>query len=357
MPTTPETIAVPETVLPALTSAQAVIRDLEWERAGTAQELRIDVQSSQTRAHSVITVLAATSRAGVRRYYLKTLRATEANLDLKRAQARQEYELLGTLWQRFELFEQLGVIRPIACWPDRLSILTEGFEGEKLSRFLHRGRGLKAADAQAQIATLCRHVGQWLGLFQRFTSHPGPETFEPAELLAYCQRRLRILGDARSASFGATEAVKVMSGLERIAAHVEARDRSLVGRHNDFRPDNIVTDGARIAVLDFTGFGLGPPLYDFVKFWMKLDDLRLGIAFRPSVVRRWQRAFTEGYGQPVELGAPLCALLRAANILDKLSEAALPRAAAPPLMRRVLRTLHHRAHVRMLHHVMEECRG
>jgi hypothetical protein len=81
-----------------------------------------------------------------------------------------------------------------------------------------------------------------------------------------------------------------------------------------------VTDGARIAVLDFTGFTHGPALYDFMKFWMKLDDFRFGPFFGATRVAGWQAAFTEGYGGG-DLGGPLARFLALANRLDKLSEA------------------------------------
>jgi hypothetical protein len=73
-------------------------------------------------------------------------------------------------------------------------------------------------------------------------------------------------------------------------------------------------------VLDFTGFTYGPPLYDFMKFWMRLDYLGFGPASARSRIERMQRAFAEGYKHPVNLQSPLAMLLRLANILDKMSE-------------------------------------
>ncbi|HXH83829.1 MAG TPA: phosphotransferase [Candidatus Tectomicrobia bacterium] len=306
------------------------------------------------RAHSIITVFRVTGPAAVPRYYLKTLRATEQNAELKRVQAAQEYELLRMLWHRFEPFGAFGVIRPVAFWPERSSFLTEAFDGEKLSRFLHRGRGWNAGPAAAHIETAVRHVGEWLARFQQFTRRPATERFEPGDVLAYCERRLRVLANARDARVSARWAREVMTRLERLGGLVGPDERRLVGCHNDFRPDNIVTDGRRIAVLDFTGFRPGPAMQDFVKFWMKLEDLRLGLSLRPRLVRRWQSAFADGYGEPVALGSPLGVLLRAANILDKLSETVPTGAGRRLAIRDALRRVLERSHVRALGRLLEE---
>jgi len=182
---------------------------------------------------------------------------------------------------------------------------------------------------------VCRRVGQWLALFQAFTKPASPDSFDPAEIVAYCARRLRLLEEARSAGFPVVMPREILGQVERLAGGIGSGDLGVVGRHNDFRPDNIVTDGDRVAVLDFTGFTYGPPLYDFMKFQMKLEDFARGTTLRPRAVGRWQSAFLDGYGSPVDLGSPLARLLRVANSLDKMSELAVcHRAAAWSLIRR-----------------------
>jgi hypothetical protein len=295
---------------------------------------RVEVESTAVRTHSIITVLRTAAGGRTARYYLKTLRAGAATFDLKREQARREFELLVELEGRFRGDPELGAVRPVHCWPDQLSLLTEEFPGEKLSRAIARARGVAGVRSADAVAALCGRVGRWLALFQALVPPPRPVALV-ADLLAYSERRLRLLTDARPREFR-TLAAPLLRRLATVAGDVGASDLRGVARHNDFRPDNIMTDGTRIAVLDFTGFTTGPALYDFVKFWMKLDDLAFGVSYRRSVVSAWKRAFAEGYGVRPDLDSPVCLLLRAGNVLDKLSEAAGPAAPPRPLGARLI---------------------
>jgi hypothetical protein len=308
----PELATVPPD---AAALALAMARDVLKDRALGRGE--VDVESTAMRSHSIVTVIGVRARGRTRRYYLKTLRATDATLELKRAQARREFDVLVELERRLWDDPELGAVRPVRCWPDQLSLLTEEFPGEKLARALSRGRG--PGRAAAELAGLCRRVGRWLALFQALVPPAGAATVE--DLLGYCERRLRLLVDCRPRDFRDL-AGPLARRLESLAAAIDPADLRSVARHNDFRPDNIMTDGVRVAVLDFTGFTGGPALYDFVKFWMKLDDLAFGVSYRPSVVESWKQAFTDGYGVRPDVGSPICVLLRAGNVLDKLSEAA-----------------------------------
>jgi hypothetical protein len=81
----------------------------------------------------------------------------------------------------------------------------------------------------------------------------------------------------------------------------------------------LARDG-RLIVLDFTGYTQGPRLYDFMKFWMRLEYLAFGPPASRARVGRLQQSFRQGYERPVDLDAPLAELLRLANLLDKMSE-------------------------------------
>jgi hypothetical protein len=282
--------------------------------------VRARVVSMLKRNHSLITVLEVAGATGPRRFFLKTLRG---NLALKRRQLEREFSLLEELALRFAPHPGMGVIQPVRAWPEHASMLTEEFSGVTLERFLARARRVPLPRATERAAALCRSVGSWLALFQGFTKPPESTLFDPQDLVRYCERRLGILADAAAREPAFRTPADLGPRVRSLAATVELSECLQVGRQNDFRPDNILTDGERVAVLDFTGFTYGPPLYDFMKFHMKLEDLAHGLMLRPAAVAGWMQAFRDGYGAPVDLRSPLARLLRVANTLDKMSELTL----------------------------------
>lgn len=233
-------------------------------------------------------------------------------------------------------------------------MLTEEFRGETFERFLLLARRFPTPRASRRAATLCYQVGRWLSLFQGFTKPLDSTLFEPLDLVRYCERRLRILADSEARDSAYRAPASVLQRAEQIAAAVKPAECVRVGQQNDFRPDNILTDGERVAVLDFTGFTYGPALYDFMKFQMKLEDLRLGFMLRPRAVEALPAAFAEGYGTPVDLRSPLARLLRIANILDKMSELALGGMKLPSSSRRRRQFAQYRARLAALETTLRE---
>jgi Phosphotransferase enzyme family len=322
--------------------AMGEVERLAPQYLSPAAPSRTRLVSTLRRTHSLIGVIELLGPKGRRRFFLKTLRTNAGNLALKRRQLEREFSLLQELELRFEPYPGIGVIRPVRGWPEHASMLTEEFRGETLELFLSRTRRFPTPRATKRAAALCHRVGRWLALFQGFTKPPDSTLFDPSDLVRYCERRLRILADAESRDPAYRAPACLLQWAERLAAAVEPTECLQVGRQNDFRPDNILTDGERLAVLDFTGFTYGPPLYDFMKFQMKLEDLGRGFMLRPGAVRTWPTAFLEGYGTTVDLRSPLARLLRIANILDKMSELALGNVTSSSVSRR-RQVAHYRA--------------
>jgi aminoglycoside phosphotransferase (APT) family kinase protein len=334
---------MPEELAPLMSLALGEVERLGPQYLSPAAPCRARLVSVSRRSHSLIGVIELLGPKGSRRFFVKTLRTNPENLALKRRQLEREFSLLEELALRFEPHPRMSVIRPVRGWPEHVSMLTEEFRGETLERFLSHARRFPTPRATKRSAALCYRVGRWLALFQGFTKPPDSTLFDPSDLVRYCERRLRILADAESRHPAYRAPADLLRRAEGLAAAVEPAECLQVGRQNDFRPDNILTDGESVAVLDFTGFTYGPPLYDFMKFQMKLEDLVRGFMLRPRAVEAWQTAFAEGYGTAVDLRSPLARLLRIANILDKMSELALGDVMDPSASPRRRQVAHYRA--------------
>lgn len=331
-----------------IAEACAALERSAADHLGAPGPCRAEVVTVTPRTHSTDTIIRLSSGDLSKRFRLKTLVSSAEMREIKRSQIATEFRLLTDLGARFRPHPLLGVITPVECWPEQLSMLTEEFPGRTLEAALAEAKIFRPRLATDAMMPLCHRVGRWLRLFQEFTTPEVERRFDLSELLAYCERRLRLLGRTAASGVDDRLAVSLSARLERLASATAPADLLVVGRHNDFRPDNILTDGQRIIVLDFTGFTHGPALYDLVKFWMKLDDYRFGPLFSDRAVDDWQAAVVEGYGRPLDTSAPLFTLLRLANILDKMSEIVAHEAAPPALSRRLVQRRWYRARLRAI---------
>jgi hypothetical protein len=343
-----ESISAPDAFRPAVETALREVERLAPIYRVPATSATARLLQARTRSHSFIGVIELGEPGHRCRFFLKTVRANATNLDLKRAQLEREFAMLEELSLRFTPHSDLTVIKPVLCWPEQLSMLTEEFPGVTIERFLSTARRVPTSSALSRAAAVCRRVGRWLALFQGFTKPHDTHLFDATELVRYCERRCRILRDSAAHGFDLIAPRDLLALLERLAATAGADELVQVGRQNDFRPDNMLTDGRRVAVLDFTGFTYGPALYDFMKFQMKIEDLARGLSLRPRAVTAWQVAYAEGYGTPVDFKAPLAQLLRVANLLDKMSEFPLWQGATASTIERRWRFRHYQERLRDL---------
>ncbi len=279
------------------------------------------VVSVQPRTQSTIYVIALRNGRAEKRFYLKTLNLDSNGRAAKIQAAATEYQVLQELTTRFAPYPQLGVVKPAASMPEDLSLLTEEFPAQKLDVVLARASRFSQRNKETQRAVfLCHLVGEWLRRFQTFTFPDPASSYDPSELLAYCDERLRIIMTDTRRRMTQGHSAAVRRHLEGLIDRLEPAELRLTGRQNDFRPDNMLTRDGKLVVLDFTGFTYGPPLYDFMKFWMRLDYLGFGPTTAAARIERMKCAFAEGYQHPVNLRSPMARFLRLANILDKMSE-------------------------------------
>jgi Phosphotransferase enzyme family len=270
------------------------------------------------------------------RFFLKTLRATPQTRAEKRDAIMTEYRILATLREQFAGLPYLTVVRPVACFAEELSLLTEEWPGRGLDTVLGGVGGVRGRKRREETARQCELAGEWLKHFQSFTVPEEPRTFDLAELFQYCEERLNLVRGAGARQLDGDTAVRVRRRLERLAVDVDRGELAVSGQHNDFRPENMLGDGSRLALLDFTGFRHGTRLYDFMKFWLKLEDVEGSVFGRGREVSELQTAFRAGYGLGADPRGPLGMLIRAAFVLDKLSEAVDPDLPRAPLGRRAV---------------------
>ncbi len=298
----------------------------EGRLRGMKEAARIRVVREQSRPTSIVQLVEIDAGAvAPRRYYVKTLHATPETRELQLARVRAEFAILQELDKRFAPLGLLGVVRPVALLADDLTLVTEEFPGESLDTIINRLRPWRTGSPRRRVAELLDGVGCWLWHFQEFTTRLG-ERYDVAELFDYCDDRLRLLVDSPRSGLSPSRARSILGRLAYLGAQVDGIDLEVAGRHNDFRPEHVIVGDDRLVVLDFTGFTRGPRLYDFMKFWMRLEYKASGV-FGPSRELAYMHdSFRRGYGRWVDADAPLARLLRGSNLLDTMTDLA----EAPP---------------------------
>lgn len=319
---------------PSVSALDRARRFLSGEAAGAQAIAPTRLVASRRRPDSTIHLISVGDDRSERRFYLKTLHLGSGTHSQRRQAIAAEYDTLLRLRESFAGTPHLTVVRPVACFPDDLSLLTEEWPGRPVDTVLGGRRLLPWRHNRKGGQDVCGLAGEWLRLFQSFIAPTARAPFDLAQIFSYCDERLKIIVDSRHGGLDARIASGLTRRLDELARDVGPEELSLVARHNDFRPENMLTDGVRLAVLDFTGVTWGPRLYDFMKFWMKLEDLAAPPFGRVRTARSLQAAFADGYGHRVELRSPLALLIRAAFALDKLSEAVDPDLPRPSLSRR-----------------------
>ena len=261
------------------------------------------VSRLEGRRYSSIHLLTAAATADTVR-----ARTGSDTLVLKRYRSAQgdrrqrEFEDLERVWSA--LGEAGGAVRPVACYPELGALITARAAGRSLAPLVRRAVAWTGdRETLALAAAHCAAAGAWLRRFQtagapQVQGARPPHLSDAAAFLAYVDERLRLL---EHASPGIDTALR-----GRLLAHAASALQALSPRtfadvtwsHSDFGPHNILAEPARLHVLDFE---LLPqhPCFD-VAYFVECLHGHTGPWVDSARVRRLERAFLAGYGEPLD---------------------------------------------------------
>ncbi len=297
----------------------AAIRPVLGELESRAAELfadpdaRIEPLAAEERQYSFL--LRAEVRVGQQahlgpRIFIKVLNpnATMLGMDALRQRVAREFEVTTQVHAAVAHRDDLFAIRPIACFPDRLAVITEESEGRTLLDCLQRGAawwssGRAVDDLERNVAG----VGRWLRVFQTLEGPDGPLSLEG--LCEYVDVRLHRLASDSSIDFTQGQRRRIQAHLESLAGAVRSHDLRDVVVHGDFAPANILVVGGRVAVLDFAMARRGSHLHDVTRLLVQLDLLCAKPWFRPTVIVELQRRVLRAFDPALEPSHPLVRFL------------------------------------------------
>jgi hypothetical protein len=259
-----------------------------------------------------------------------------------RTRVEHDYATNRRIHDGLARFPAFGAVRPLICYPDALTIVTEEATGETLLAHLERHAAwFPSPSVVAQLGATMAAAGQWVRAFQ--TIEPEGEPIAVADLRAYIDVRLQRLAAAGSPVITPASRGAVLAHIDALSAALAPTDCRSVVIHADLAPGNMLVSGDRIVVLDFAMTSRGTRLHDLTRLYLQTDLLGAKPQFRRQVLDAALLALLDGYEPGLTTGDPLFRLLSLLHRVNHLGTLTLNRARFPAsLYNRRLRSIHGR---------------
>jgi len=239
---------------------------------------------------------------------------------------QREYDFLCKLDRFFGADPMTRTVRPVACYVEYPAIITEEAPGvDGLTVLKSSQRFFSGMSATKLIEDVCFRCGTWLSKFQRYTASDAADRFSLGVMRTYNDRRLQTLARTGFRGFGEAERGKTLRLFDRLAESIADRELNVVGVHGDFSLGNVLVSSKYVTVMDFPTFTTGSPFHDLTYFYDNLQKLALSWRCRALVIAHLSRDFLAGYGEDVDVLAPMFRLFQLQHVLCNLSSMATQR--------------------------------
>ena len=208
-----------------------------------------------------------------------------------RARVEKDFRVTQRVFERMAGGDRYGAVRPIACYPALLAIVTEEVPGDTLLKAVEqRMRWALDSSRSADLEEVFGAAGTWIREFQE----PAEGSFSPAWIRDYIDSRLQRIAKVSGAR-GDRLRERVLRHIDRLGSRLPDAPAAEVTVHADLSPSNIMVCDQRVVVLDFAMARPGHPLQDVARLFTQLDLLALKPQFRRAAVRPLQLALLRGF--------------------------------------------------------------
>ena len=211
----------------------------------------------------------------------------------------------------------LTAVRPIACFPEELAIVTGEAVGPMLSQVLaRRAAGWPRPSVVRELSQLLYRVGAWLKAAQ--DALPEDHPLDREAMRTYLDKRFTDLETTGAIRLTTSGRDAIARCRDRLLRDATAEGLRRVWIHADFCPENIITRGGDITVLDFMMAKTGTKYHDLAHLFMHLEAMQVKPWFRPAIVARLQRDLMAGFEPGLTVGRPLFALMLLQHVVCHL---------------------------------------
>ena len=207
----------------------------------------------------------------------------------------------------------LGVIRPIAAFPDLLAVVTEEANGVTLLDYLQKLAWRPAASLIDDARRTLERVGAWLAWYRQ-TSPPSVDVIPVSEIRDYLDLRLRLLAENPRAPFSREDRSQLLNAFDAAAQRLDSDPRRLT-IHADLALANVLVHESEVTVLDFAVPATGTVLHDIAHLHMQIGLLAAKPHYRPQLVTGLQEAMLRGYQPGLRADDPLFELMSLQHVV------------------------------------------
>lgn len=290
---------------PAITHPGMQVRPLSTVSRGNSNILRIQLQSDEENQYLLMKAY---------KHYQGFPRQEMVGW------LKKDYTTMERLYTHWQNSSKFAIPRPIACYPDLLILVMEEWPGKDLTVVLKQEAHLfPSENTMERLEHLCYLCGEWVKAHQNsdfVKEHPA--TFYLATFLDYIDIRLRNLVQCPGVPLDELFRKQILQYVQRRWPDLDPSETRTVDVHGDYAPCNVMTDGAKLIIIDFTSYGRGSIYQDLSRFYHQLDMYLFKPIFRPKVIRRLQRALLDGYEPKLEVEHPLFELMLVRHTLCHL---------------------------------------
>jgi hypothetical protein len=249
----------------------------------------------------------------------------EGGLDTLRRRVAEDFDTTRRVHDWMAHHGDLSTVPPVACYPELLSIVTEEVAGPTLLDLLPA----EAAwfPSSGRLAAACKtmsSVGRWVRVFQDIDNAGGQVTI--ASVRDYIDHRMKRLVPSAGGKFTEADRARVLRHVDDLGAGIDPAELREVAIHADLSLGNVLVAGRRIVVLDFAMAKRGTRLHDLTRLFIQVQLLGIKPHFRPTVIRRLQRALLQGFDPTLSEDRPLLRLMVLMHRINHLTTLTVNRA-------------------------------
>ena len=293
--------------------------------------VRLEPVSYQERPFSHVLRVAVFTSAASRpatHLFVKVFKASAVDVPRMGQRVARDFETTSRIHHTLSRWNDLGGVRPIACYPEHLATVTEEAAGQTLAAYLQAGARWRPSQHQiVGLSKTMERVGRWVRAFQ--TSAPPRGQMTVDQLRSYVDLRLARLVDLPAAGFGAEDRRRVLAHIDRLGGAVEAIDLAEVPIHADLAPGNVLVSPDRVTVLDFAMSSVGSRLHDVARLFLQVNLMALKPQFSRAVLGRLTVSLLGGFDPGLNARRPMFRLLLLQHRINHLATLSTTREAFP----------------------------
>ena len=272
---------------------------------------RVELLSTERRQYSDIAQVRVRGDAVSTEAFIKVTRPQgESQSDHQNMAGRVQHEFdeAARVHRAMGGHSRLGVVRPLACIPEKFVLITERAPGRPLDAVLEtEATGWPATSTVERLSAVMASVAEWLRTFHRV--RPVSGRFDLDGMREYLDIRLVRLVANRRSGFDEADREAVLAHFDDRRRDVAGDDLTLVAIHADLAPGNVLVHGDKVTVLDFAMAKTGSVFHDLSRLYSQLGFLTAKPKFRPSVIARVQQALLSAFQPDLTADRPLFNLL------------------------------------------------